>query len=62
MGAFAVAAADASAGPIAVGDELVVGAKPGKLTKSKGIGRTAGYALGALADGTGEVGVFVSPR
>jgi hypothetical protein len=62
MGAFAVAAADASAGAIAVGDELVVGAKPGKLTKSKGTGRTAGYALGALAEGTGEVGVFVSPR
>ena len=62
MGAFAVAVADASAGPIAVGDELAVGAKPGKLGTSKGNGRSAGYALGALATGMGKVGIFVSPR
>jgi hypothetical protein len=62
MGAFAVAGADASAGSIAIGDELTVGAKPGKLAKSKGNGRSAGYALGSLATGTGKVGIFVSPR
>jgi hypothetical protein len=72
LGAYAYGSADAAAGPIKAGDELMAGAKPGKLVKASKVtvngasfsvpGASVGYALGSLNDGTGRIGIFVSPH
>ena len=72
LGAFAYASADASAGAITAGDELTAGAKVGTLVKADKVtvsgqtftvpGTSVGYALGALNDGSGQIGIFVSPH
>ena len=72
LGAYAYGSADASAGAIKAGDELVAGTTAGKLVKSSKVtvsgktfsvpGTSVGYALGSLADGTGRIGIFVSPH
>jgi hypothetical protein len=72
LGAFAYGSADAAGGAIKAGDELMAGAKAGKLVKAEKVtvdgktfsipGTSAGYALGSLNDGTGRIGIFVSPH
>lgn len=72
LGAYAYGSADASAGAIKAGDELAASATPGKLIKAERVtvggrsfsvpGTSVGYALGALADGSGQIGIFVSPH
>lgn len=72
LGAYAYGSADASAGAITAGDELMAGATPGRLVKADKVtvdgrsftvpGTSVGYALGALSDGTGRIGIFVSPH
>lgn len=72
LGAYAYGSADASAGAIKAGDELAASATPGKLAKAGKVtvsgqtfsvpGTSVGYALGALNDGTGRIGIFVSPH
>jgi hypothetical protein len=72
LGAYAYGSADASAGAIKAGDELMAGTTAGKLVKSSKVtvsgktfsvpGTSVGYALGALLDGTGRIGIFVSPH
>ncbi len=72
LGAYAYGSADASAGAITAGDELMAGATAGKLVKADKVtvsgksftvpGTSVGYALGALSDGTGRIGIFVSPH
>ena len=72
LGAYAYGSADASAGAIKAGDELSASATPGKLVKAERVtvgsksfsvpGTSVGYALGALADGSGRIGIFVSPH
>jgi hypothetical protein len=62
-GIVAFAAADASAGAIAVGDSLAASATAGNLAKagpSVAIGSRIGYALGTLADG--RIVMFVDPH
>jgi hypothetical protein len=61
-GIVAFGAADASAGAIAIGDALTVGTKPGRLVKQQAAGSSVGYALGALADGSGRIAVYIDPR
>lgn len=72
LGAYAYGSADASAGAIKAGDELSASATPGKLVRAERVtvggksfsvpGTSVGYALGALADGSGRIGIFVSPH
>ncbi|HEV8401680.1 MAG TPA: hypothetical protein VGQ31_01460 [Candidatus Limnocylindrales bacterium] len=72
LGAYAYGSADASGGAIKAGDELMAGTTAGKLVKSTKVsvngksfaipGASVGYALGALNDGTGRIGIFVSPH
>ena len=71
LGAFAVASADVSAGPIKAGSRLAVGAN-GKVVKATPLqlngrsfypaGEQVGYALGELATGSSTIGIFVSPH
>ena len=72
LGAYGYASADAAGGAIKAGDELMVGARAGALVKADKItvsgrtfsipGTSIGYALGSLNDGTGWIGIFVSPH
>ncbi|OGO54094.1 MAG: hypothetical protein A2Z32_13200 [Chloroflexi bacterium RBG_16_69_14] len=72
LGAYAYGSADASAGAIKAGDQLMAGPTAGKLVKADRVtvsgksftvpGTSVGYALGALSDGTGKIGIFVSPH
>ena len=72
LGAYAYGSADAAGGAIKAGDELMAGAKAGKLVKAEKVtvsgktfsvpGTSVGYALGSLKDGTGRIGIFVSPH
>jgi len=71
LGAFAVASADASEGAIAPGTRLAAG-RDGKLVKAQPVdvngrklypaGENAGYALGALPSGSGQLAIFVNPH
>jgi hypothetical protein len=72
LGSYQYGSVDASAGAIKAGDQLMAGASAGKLVKADKVtvngksftvpGTTVGYALGSLADGTGKIGIFVSPH
>ncbi|MEP6639941.1 MAG: hypothetical protein ABJC39_11370, partial [Chloroflexota bacterium] len=72
LGAYAYGSADATSGAIKTGDQLAAGATAGKLVKADKVtlngstftvpGTSVGYALGALNDGTGKIGIFVSPH
>jgi hypothetical protein len=72
LGAFAYASVDATNGAIRPGASLQVGRTPGTLVAERLIrighaaflapGTSVGYALGTLRDGTGRIGIFVSPH
>jgi hypothetical protein len=72
LGAYAYGSGDAAGGAIKAGDELMAGATAGKLVKAEKVtvsgktfsvpGTSVGYALGSLNDGTGRIGIFVSPH
>jgi hypothetical protein len=64
LGLFKRINVDASYGPIYPGDLLVSSPTPGcaMACDDPGVGTVVGKALGTLAEGAGEIPVFVSPR